>query len=55
MIISPPSRPSSGLRLRYDFDWVKLPLFDETGEPIHCRGVTACPGVYFLGLKCSTN
>jgi putative flavoprotein involved in K+ transport len=36
---------------RYDFDWVKLPLFDKTGEPIHRRGVTACPGVYFLGLK----
>jgi len=36
---------------RYDFDWVNLPLFDETGEPIHRRGVTACPGVYFLGLK----
>jgi putative flavoprotein involved in K+ transport len=36
---------------RYDFDWVKLSLFDETGEPIHWRGVTACLGVYFLGLK----
>jgi len=36
---------------RYDFDWIKLPLFDETGEPIHRRGMTACQGIYFLGLK----
>jgi putative flavoprotein involved in K+ transport len=36
---------------RYDFDWIKLPLFDETGEPVHRRGVTACRGIYFLGLK----
>ena len=40
---------SSGFR--YDFGWVKLPLFDGTGEPIHRRGVTGYPGVYFLGLK----
>jgi len=36
---------------RYDYGWVKLPLFDGTGEPVHRRGVTGCPGVYFLGLK----
>ncbi len=40
---------SSGFR--YDFDWVKLPIFDETGEPIHARGVTRAVGVYFLGLQ----
>ncbi len=34
----------------YDFGWVKLPLFDEHGSPIQKRGVTSCPGVYFLGL-----
>jgi len=36
---------------RYDFGWVKLPVLDETGDPVHCRGVTSCPGLYFLGLK----
>ena len=36
---------------RYDFDWVKLPIFDETGEPVHERGVTQLPGIYFLGLQ----
>jgi putative flavoprotein involved in K+ transport len=36
---------------RYDFDWVKLPIFDDGGEPVHRRGVTQLPGVYFLGLR----
>jgi putative flavoprotein involved in K+ transport len=36
---------------RYDFDWVKLPIFDDAGEPVHRRGVTQCPGIYFLGLR----
>lgn len=33
-----------------DFRWVHVPVFDETGYPIHQRGVTAYPGLYFLGL-----
>jgi putative flavoprotein involved in K+ transport len=36
---------------RYDFNWVRLPIFDDTGEPTHCRGVTQSPGIYFLGLR----
>jgi putative flavoprotein involved in K+ transport len=36
---------------RYDFDWVKLPIFNDVGEPVHQRGVTTLPGVYFLGIK----
>ena len=36
---------------RYDFDWVKLPIFDTAGEPVHQRGVTSFPGIYFLGLR----
>jgi putative flavoprotein involved in K+ transport len=36
---------------RYDFNWVKLHIFDDTGEPVHGRGVTQLPGVYFLGLR----
>jgi putative flavoprotein involved in K+ transport len=34
----------------YDFAWVHLPILDAKGAPIQARGVTACPGVYFLGL-----
>jgi putative flavoprotein involved in K+ transport len=29
---------------------VKLPVFDEDGYPVQRRGVTAYPGLYFLGL-----
>jgi len=29
---------------------VKLPIVDAEGVPVQQRGVTACPGVYFLGL-----
>src|SRR6266851_2156316 len=35
---------------RRDFAWIRLPVRDERGEPIHRRGVTSCPGLYFLGL-----
>ena len=40
---------------RYDFDWIDLPIFaEETPSsrrvPVHKRGITAIPGVYFLGL-----
>jgi putative flavoprotein involved in K+ transport len=34
-----------------DYDWLKLPLLDERGEPMHERGVTQFPGIYFLGLR----
>jgi putative flavoprotein involved in K+ transport len=34
----------------YSFDWLKLPITDANGIPIQQRGVTASPGVYFLGL-----
>lgn len=36
---------------RCNFDWVKLPILDETGEPVHRHGVTQFPGIYFLGLR----
>jgi putative flavoprotein involved in K+ transport len=35
---------------RGDFDWVHLPVFDDHGVPRQRRGVTDCPGAYFLGL-----
>jgi putative flavoprotein involved in K+ transport len=39
---------ASGYKL--DFDWVQIPVFDQAGNPVHQRGVTAFPGLYFLGL-----
>jgi putative flavoprotein involved in K+ transport len=36
---------------RYEFEFVKLPIFAEDGEPVHRRGVTQMPGIYFLGLR----
>jgi putative flavoprotein involved in K+ transport len=35
---------------RFDFGWVRLPIFNEHGAPLQQRGVTSCPGAYFLGL-----
>ena len=34
----------------FDFGWVRLPVLDDDGYPIQKRGVTAYPGLYFLGL-----
>jgi putative flavoprotein involved in K+ transport len=34
-----------------DYDWLKLPVLDERGEPLHERGVTQFPGIYFVGLR----
>src|SRR5215204_176280 len=33
-----------------DFSWLKVDAFDENGRPKHQRGVSAEPGIYFLGL-----
>lgn len=35
---------------RQDFSWLKVDAFDDNGAPIHQRGVSKHPGVYFLGL-----
>lgn len=35
---------------RPDYRWVRVGVFDGTGRPTHTRGVTAVPGLYFLGL-----
>ncbi|HSB65839.1 MAG TPA: NAD(P)-binding domain-containing protein [Anaerolineales bacterium] len=38
-----------------DYRWIKLPIFDEAGRPVHERGVVPqAPGVYFLGLLFQT-
>ncbi|MDP3263573.1 MAG: NAD(P)/FAD-dependent oxidoreductase [Tabrizicola sp.] len=34
----------------FDFNWLKLDVLDATGRPRHQRGVSAEPGLYFLGL-----
>ena len=34
----------------YDYDWVRIPVFDVQGRPLQHRGVTQVPGLYFLGL-----
>jgi putative flavoprotein involved in K+ transport len=33
-----------------DYRWVDVPVFDGRGYPTHDRGVTNCPGLYFIGL-----
>jgi putative flavoprotein involved in K+ transport len=35
---------------RYDFGWIDCPVFDERGAPVQQRGLTAMPGLCFLGL-----
>jgi putative flavoprotein involved in K+ transport len=39
-----------GTGYRYDFSWIRVPVFGEVGYPLHRRGVTSAPGLYFLGL-----
>ena len=33
-----------------DFSWLEAPVFNGRGHPGHVRGITAQPGLYFLGL-----
>ncbi|WP_170577561.1 flavin-containing monooxygenase [Ruegeria arenilitoris] len=35
---------------RQDFSWIKVDAFDAKGAPIHQRGVSVEPDIYFLGL-----
>ncbi|MEZ0357061.1 flavin-containing monooxygenase [Mycobacterium sp. SA01] len=34
----------------FDFGWLQVDTFDDSGRPRHQRGVSSEPGVYFLGL-----
>lgn len=38
-----------------DFSWVRLPLLDEAGQPVHDGGATAEPGVWFVELPWLTH
>jgi putative flavoprotein involved in K+ transport len=33
-----------------DFSWIRLPVVDGEGMPIHERGVSPVPGLYFIGF-----
>ena len=34
-----------------DFGWIKLPIFDDLGYPVHDHGIVkSAPGVFFIGL-----
>ncbi|MDP9069195.1 MAG: NAD(P)/FAD-dependent oxidoreductase [Actinomycetota bacterium] len=35
---------------RSEFSWVDLPVFDHAGHPAQEAGITALPGLYFLGV-----
>jgi putative flavoprotein involved in K+ transport len=40
---------ATGFRVAYD--WIDVPVFGPSGEPVHQAGATASPGLYFLGLR----
>jgi putative flavoprotein involved in K+ transport len=33
-----------------DFRWIGAPVFDQEGRPVHTRGVSDQPGLYFVGF-----
>jgi putative flavoprotein involved in K+ transport len=33
-----------------DYSWLKVGVLDDAGKPIHQRGVSPEPGIYFLGM-----
>ena len=37
-----------------DFSWIKTGAVDANGQPLHHRGVSAEPGIYFIGLPWQT-
>jgi putative flavoprotein involved in K+ transport len=36
---------------RSDYSWIHVPVLDAQGTPVHQRGVTGSPGLFFLGMK----
>ncbi len=40
---------------RPDYEWIKLPIFDKGGRPLHEKGVVSrSPGLFFMGLHFQT-
>ncbi len=37
-----------------DYGWLQVDTFDDRGQPLHKRGVSRVPGVYFIGLPWQT-
>jgi len=35
----------------FDFGWIQVPVLNARGGPVHVRGITEVPGMYFLGLQ----
>ena len=35
----------------FDFSWIDVPVLNAKGDPVHQRGITNVPGLYFLGLQ----
>ncbi|WP_424928348.1 flavin-containing monooxygenase [Amaricoccus tamworthensis] len=35
---------------QFDFGWIRADTFDDRGRPVHERGVSREPGIYFVGL-----
>lgn len=33
-----------------DFDWIDIQATDENGRPVHSRGISPVPGIFFLGF-----
>lgn len=40
---------------KFDFSWLEVDAFNDKGEPLHKRGISAETGIYFLGLPNLTN
>jgi len=40
--------------LRREYPWLEVPVLDTERRPVHTKGVTAFPGLYFLGLTWQT-
>ena len=34
----------------FDFSWIHFPVVDAMGCPVQWRGISRCPGLYFIGL-----
>ncbi|MEM6375267.1 MAG: NAD(P)/FAD-dependent oxidoreductase [Pseudomonadota bacterium] len=39
---------------RFDYSWLRAEALDDAGKPIHKRGVSCVPGLYFVGLPWQT-